>query len=375
MNIIWLTKLTDQDTFRNTQLMMSEALRKKGHQVSLILARDFSEKKQNTQEIIYFPTVNARILSGLLFGFIVSLSLYRHIKNKKADIVIVSGDTIWSPFLIFIKMLRTPIILDIRSLPIDIDTHRLKNISFYLSRYITDGITTITPELAEILKKKFHLGDKKIGIWSSGFSKDQFNTTVVTNVKSKRNDMFILLHHGSYSPTRGIEELIQALSFIESPLKDKIQLILVGIPENKVDEIEQLCKKLKVFNHVEIVPPVGIDKIPIYIQYSDVGVIPLPPENAWWHVSVPLKTLEYLAMGKPIIATNIPFHQKIFQLCDCGVLLKTNKPKDIAQAVTMLYQNKEKLPEMGKKGREIVEQYYSWEKNAAELETYLRQFV
>lgn len=375
MNIIWLTKLTDQDSFRNTQLMMSDALRKKGHYVSLILARDFSEKKPNTEENFYLPTLNVRLLSGLIFGFIVCFSLPRLIKNMKADIVIVSGDTIWSPFLIFIKMLKTPVILDIRSLPIDIDTHRLKNISFYLSRYLTDGITTITPELADILKKKFHLEDKTMGIWSSGFSKTQFNTIAGTNVKEKRNDTFILLHHGSYSPTRGIEELIRSLSFIESPLKEKIQLILGGIPENKIDEIERLCKELTVSNQVEIVPPVGIDKIPIYIQYSDVGVIPLPPDNEWWHVSVPLKTLEYLAMGKPIIATNIPFHQKIFQLCDCGVLLKTNKPEDIAQAVTVLYQNKEKLPEMGKKGKEIVEQYYSWENNAAELEKYLKQFV
>ena len=33
MNIIWLTKLTDKDSFRNTQLMMSEALRKQGIKV------------------------------------------------------------------------------------------------------------------------------------------------------------------------------------------------------------------------------------------------------------------------------------------------------------------------------------------------------
>jgi len=45
MNIIWLTKLTEKDSFRNTQLMMSEALRKQGNEVSLILARNLSEKK------------------------------------------------------------------------------------------------------------------------------------------------------------------------------------------------------------------------------------------------------------------------------------------------------------------------------------------
>ena len=40
-----------------------------------------------------------------------------------------------------------------------------------------------------------------------------------------------------------------------------------------------------------------------------------------------------------------------------------------------LYQNKEKLYDMGKKGKEIVENYYSWESKASELEEFLKQFL
>lgn len=375
MNIIWVTKLTDKDPFRNTQLMMSEALRKKGHDVTLILARDFSEKKENKEGVAYLPTINAKFLSGLLFGFIVFLSLPKYIKNKKADILVISGDTIWTPFLILMKLFKIPIILDLRSLPIDTDTIRLKDISLYISRYTTDGITTITPELAEILKKKFHLQDKRIGIWSSGFSKIQFNETGINSLKNKREGEFILLHHGTYSPSRGIEELIHSLTFLDGSLKDKITLLLVGIPDNKIEELTLLIKKLKVSNQVEIIPPVDIGKIPTYIQYCDIGIIPLPPDNEWWHVSVPLKTLEYLAMGKPIIATKIPFHKKIFKECDCGILLNTNKPEEIAQAVQTLYQKRDRLNDIGKKGKELVDKYYSWEHQATEFEEYLRQLV
>jgi glycosyltransferase involved in cell wall biosynthesis len=375
MNIIWLTKLTDKDSFRNTQLMMSEALRKKGNEVTLILARNLTEKKEKQKGVVYVPSLNVKILSGFLFGFIVFLYLPRLINDKKVDIIMISGDTIWSPFLLLMKTFKIPLILDMRSLPIDTDTIKLKNISLYLSRYLTDGLTTITPELADILKKKFHLQDKKIGIWSSGFSKTQFNETQENILKNHMNDMFVLLHHGSYSPSRGIEELIRSIPLVDTLLKNKIKLILIGIPQNKIEEIDLLCKTLDVSDQVEIIPPVDIEKIPVYIQYCDVGIIPLPPDNEWWHVSVPLKTLEYLAMGKPIIATNIPFHQKIFNLCNCGILLNSNKPNEIAEAINLLYQNKEKLYDMGKKGKEIVEKYYSWESKATELEVYLQQFL
>ena len=178
-----------------------------------------------------------------------------------------------------------------------------------------------------------------------------------------------------YSPSRGIEELIRSIPLVDEPLKEKIKLILVGIPKNKIEEIEHLCKSLNISNQVEIIPPVDIEKIPVYIQSCDVGVIPLPTDNEWWRVSVPLKTLEYLAMGKPIIATNIPFHKKIFDICNCGILLDTNKPNEIAKAIDLLYQRKEKLHDMGQEGKEIVEKYYSWECKAIELEEFLKQFL
>ena len=375
MNIIWFTKLTDKDSFRNTQVMLSEALRTQGNEVTLVLARHFTEKKEKQNGILYLPTLNMRILSGLVYGFIISLYLPSLLKNKKVDIIMVSGDTIWSPFLLFFKIYQIPVILDIRSLPIDTDTILLKDISFYLSRYLTDGLTTITPELADVLKKKYHLQDKKIGIWSSGFSKAQFNISQENMTKNHFSDKFVLLHHGTYSPTRGIEELIRSIAEVDDPLKMKLKLLLVGIPQNKIEELTTLCKELDLDEQVEIISPVDISKIPLYIQACDIGIIPLPPNNEWWRVSVPTKTLEYLAMGKPIIATKIPFHQKIFDLATCGVLLETNSPKEIANGIMYLYQNKDKLHEMGNHGKEIVETYYSWERQATELEKFLKTIL
>jgi glycosyltransferase involved in cell wall biosynthesis len=375
MNIIWLTKLTDKDPFRNTQLMMSDALRKHGNEVTLVLARNFAEKKEKHEGMVYLPTLDIKFLSGLLFGFIVFFSLPGLLKKKKIDIIFVSGDTIWSPFFLPIRFFGIPLIMDMRSLPIDSDMMKLKNSSLYLSRFLVDGVTTITPELAIILQKKFHFVDTPIGIWSSGFSKDQFRGVQQDLIDTAFKDKFVVMHHGTYSPSRGIEELIRAIPLVNDAVKKQIVLLLVGIPQEKIEDLQNLCQTLGISKLVTIIPPVEIKKIPSYIQQCDVGVIPLPPDNEWWHVSVPLKSLEYLAMGKPVIATSIPFHQKIFELCDCGVLINTNKPEEIGRAIDFLYEQKEKLVDMGKKGREVVEKYYSWESKALEVEEYLRQFV
>jgi glycosyltransferase involved in cell wall biosynthesis len=185
----------------------------------------------------------------------------------------------------------------------------------------------------------------------------------------------VLIYHGTYAPTRGIENLVRSIGELTDPLKNTIKLFLIGMPPHKTKDLSLLCEQLKITKQVEILPLVDNNKIPLYIQASDVGVIPLPPDKEWWRVSVPLKSLEYLALGKPIIATSIPFHQKIFDLGKCGVLIDSNEPKDIADAITYLYHHKDKLDEMGQTGKEIVEKYYTWEQKAMEVECFLKNFV
>jgi glycosyltransferase involved in cell wall biosynthesis len=136
-----------------------------------------------------------------------------------------------------------------------------------------------------------------------------------------------------------------------------------------------LVEKLNLSHNLIFIPAVEHEKIPSYIAMCDVGVIPLPTQNIWWRVSSPLKTLEYLGMGKPIIATDIPFHREIFEKGECGVLIQNSEPATIANAIVYLFNHKEKLVVMGRKGREIIEQYYTWEKSAQDLEDFIKKII
>lgn len=377
MKIFWVTKITDRDTYKSTQIGLSEALRNRGHDVKLILAKNFFEKKNIKTNNIYLPTIECPILSVIVFGMLIFWYLPFLVKKEKVDIIIVDGDSIFSPFLLILKLNNVPIIWDTRSLPIDTEHSIVFDISFYFSKYMVDGYTTISIELNEKLNNRYRLDDKKIGIWSSGVSQEIFlkKSNDEIDKSNKDSNLFVLLYHGTYSPTRGIENLIRSIFEIDPNIREKIKLLIVGIPTKKRADLLQLCKELKVEKYVEIINPVPTDKIPSYIQTAHIGVIPLPPNNEWWRVSVPLKTLEYLAMSKPILATNIPFHQKLFSMCECGVLVNSNNPKVLANGITTLYQKREKLAEMGKYGKEVVEKYYTWDRQAIELEKFLQTFI
>ena len=377
MNIYWITKLSDNNPFRSTQLGASDGLRKIGHEVTLFLIRNFTENKSNSNEIKYISIIDKPLLSGLTFGLIMLFYFPFYAKKNKVDIVIVDGDQIFSPFVIMIKLMRIPILWDIRSLPIDCEKSLLHDISFYLTKYFADALTTITPELRNILQSTYNLYDKKIELWPSGVSMQTFkiDNTKGTSINSDKKNKFTLLHHGTYSPTRGIEKLIQSIKQIPDSIRYNIQLLLVGIPEEKIQDLIALSKQLDVEEQVLIIPPVDIKEIPSFIHSADVGVIPLPPENKWWKVSVPLKTLEYLAMAKPIIVTDIPFHRKIIQECECGRITPTGNPKDIAKAIIYMYEHQNELASMGEKGQKLIESKYTWEHIAFDIETFIKEIL
>jgi len=374
MKILWTTKLTNETCHKTSEFEMSEELRKKGHDVTIIMAKKIGQNISENNKNIYLPTFDLIFFSGFIFGLIIFFYLPILSWKKKIDVIIIDEATVWLPFVITLKLLRFPLILDIRTLPIDKEKSTAFDIALHLSKYVVDGLTTITPELEKILKKKYNLQNKKIGIWTSGVSIKKFTkvSTINEKIKSLRDtNPFILMYHGTYSTTRGIENLIESLEKLEIDIRKKIMLIMIGLSPDEEKYLMYLCEKFSVQKQVKFFPKVEYDEIPSYISMSDVGVYPLPPDNIWWYVSAPLKTLEYLAMSKPVIVTNIPFHKRIFEKGECGVILDTNTPKELANAIKYMFENKEKLVTMGKNGKEIVEKYHTWEHEASNLERFL----
>ncbi len=384
MNIVWISKITMDTIHKTSRLKMSDALRKRGHNVTLCMIKKFGEEVFSSDEVIYIPTINFPILSGFFYGLIVFFYFPIFLSRKNVDVIIIDCTKVWLPFVMPLKILNIPLILDIRTLPVERDdpffskvsiylSRYIFKVSIYLSRYVVDGITTITPELKTILKDVYNLKNKKVGIWSSGASIEDFNKSDKKNIIriKSTNHKFTLIYHGGYGPTRGIENLIKAVSELDSSIKNKIRLLIIGMPTNKINDLSKLSEKEGVKEQVNIFPSVEYSKIAQYLRMADVGIFCLSLEYIWWRVSAPLKTLEYLAAEKPIIVTNIPFHRRIFDKGNCGILLESNAPKFIAEGICYMYKNRKHLKKIGREGRKIVEKFYTWDCMAQKFEDFL----
>jgi glycosyltransferase involved in cell wall biosynthesis len=378
MNILWINKISDTESWRTTQIELTKSLRNRGHNVVLIMEKNVGEKKdKNDDKVTYFPTISHSFLSGLIFGLITAFYFPFIIRKKNTDLIMIDESSIWLPFTIPLKLLGIPIILDIRTLPLKEKSLISFDIPLHLSKYITNGLTTITSELKDILVNKYGIRNKKIGIWPSGVSTERFNISNTNDKIAQKLDSkkFVIIHHGSHGDARGIINLIKSIAELDIILRKKVKLLLVGVPKQKIEEYSELCKKIGLTDHIEIIPFVEYKKIPAYIQSSDIGIIPLDPKKEYWKVSVPLKTLEYLAMGKPIIATSIPFHKKLFNKGKCGILINSDNTKELSDAIAHIYKNKDKLKEIGITGQKIIKDYYTWDIIAHDVENFMKNIM
>jgi teichuronic acid biosynthesis glycosyltransferase TuaH len=96
------------------------------------------------------------------------------------------------------------------------------------------------------------------------------------------------------------------LSMLEAVAATGVSLLLVG-PRSPTFELAKFDALLARPN-VQWVGPKPFDELPSYLRMVDVGLTPYR-QSAFNHASFPLKTLEYLAAGRPAVVTDLPAHR------------------------------------------------------------------
>ena len=144
-------------------------------------------------------------------------------------------------------------------------------------------------------------------------------------------------------------------------------LLLVGLRKDKIDFV-----KASDLANVICIRRQPYHKIPLYLGASDVLLLPLPDtlfDRARW----PLRLGDYLAAGRPIVATSLPEIEKI--VSECGLLAKIGDPEDFADKILSIISDPDLREEMGKRARGLAETRYSWKILAKQLERAYRHYL
>jgi glycosyltransferase involved in cell wall biosynthesis len=145
----------------------------------------------------------------------------------------------------------------------------------------------------------------------------------------------------------GVQKAIEAVPMIVKKIPN-FKFIIIGKGSYKED-LEKLCKKLRLEKHVEfkgfIPDHKNAEKI---IANCAVGIAPYSDEEkSFSYYCDPSKTKIYMGCGLPVIMTDIFYNAKEIEESNAGLIVNYSA-KNIAEAVINLMENPKKLEEMKK---------------------------
>ena len=162
---------------------------------------------------------------------------------------------------------------------------------------------------------------------------------------------------GSLRRWHGVDLLLEAMAPVLRP-GGRVRLLIAGDgPERR--GLEERAGGLGIGGCVEFLGAVGHDRIPDVVARFDIGV---SPRSVFYQS--PMKILEYMAMEKPVVASD---SGNVRDLVDDGVeglLFRSEDAGTMREAIDRLARDPELRARLGRRGRERVERRHTWLGNA-----------
>ena len=227
-----------------------------------------------------------------------------------------------------------------------------------------DAVITVTQGIRDILMRR-GVNGKKITVIPNGANADLFrpikDPIAINKLRYKygiSENAQIVIFIGSLMPYQGVEYLIKSAPLILKNVPNTMFLIIGKGPVES--ELIRLVEKMGVTDKFIFIGNIPYEEVPLYINAADVCVVPKKPLSYGYS---PLKLYEYMACGKPVIATNTEGFE-ILKKYNAGILVNPENPEEFSNAIIKLLQNKKLREQMGANGRELVVKKYNWENNA-----------
>ncbi|MCK5742960.1 MAG: glycosyltransferase family 4 protein [Chlorobi bacterium] len=231
-----------------------------------------------------------------------------------------------------------------------------------------DAIVVISERVKEMMVELGVDADKII-VNPSAVNPDKFSPDVSDERIRKKLEIektFVCGFTGSFSQWHGVEVLAEAVKYIISEIPDaKILLVGDGLLRHN---IEVIIKKDNVGDSTIITGIVPYGEIPEYLSACDILLSPcVSNEDGSEFFNSPIKLFEYLAMGKPIIATDVGQQSDVIQHNVNGLLCPERDPKALADGVIEIYKNKDLADRLSKEARKTAVEKYNWKFNAQRI--------
>lgn len=186
----------------------------------------------------------------------------------------------------------------------------------------------------------------------------------------------LIVYTGSFCTWHGLDVLVEAAERWSGP---PVIFVLIGDGADRA-RVQRMAEDRGVSARFAFVGRVQHEEIGPYIAAADVCVAPYAPSRhaifrKYGMNRDPLKTLEYMAVGKPTVTIDTPRMRVLFRADEEAVLYTPEDAGALTSQLSSLLADPERMRRVGEGGEALVRARYSWETHADELSQVFEEAV
>ncbi|MCP4252516.1 MAG: glycosyltransferase family 4 protein [Candidatus Scalindua sp.] len=295
-------------------------------------------------------------------NFKIILQLIGLMKEQKIDIVHSQGARADFFARIAARLAKVPIVFSTVPMTVEgFDVNPIKKLIYILlnrfSERFVDRFMVVSDALKKMMIEKHRIEPHRVVKIYNGIEVDDFclaDDEIVRRRKEFREesglkeDTPVIGAIGRLVWQKGFEHFIEAIPEVLKEFKEARFLIVgEGILENT---LKMASKKLEINNKIRFI---GFrNDIKDILATIDILVMPSLLEG------LPMILLEAMAMGKPIVATDIDGINEVLENGKTALLVPPKAPEALSEAIVNLLTHRDQAHQMGIDARRVVEERF-----------------
>jgi glycosyltransferase involved in cell wall biosynthesis len=174
---------------------------------------------------------------------------------------------------------------------------------------------------------------------------------------------FLVSYLGTMGPQDGVDLFIETARQVLERMPGDVRFVAMG-GGNQLETLRRVAERLALADDIEFTGRIPDEQVRQILATSDVAISP-DPANDFNEFCTMNKTLEYMAMGVPVVAFDL--EETRVSAADAAVYAPPNDPAAMAGLVVQLLQDPEARGRMSAIGQERMGGPLSWNVSAGNL--------
>ena len=238
-------------------------------------------------------------------------------------------------------------------------------INMLMGRY-ADKIVTVSQAVANHIKQSPFIKDSQVEVIYNGVDNAVYYPMDASSIREKfdiAQDALVIGMIGRVNAIKGQNDFIEAVEPLLEKNEQVVAFLAGGVFPGEEWRLEELDKRIASSSVVSQIHRIDYyDKTSELYNMFDIFVLPsIKPD------SLPTVVLEAMACSKPVVGYNNGGIAEMVVDDKSGCLVKSNRPRELSNAISLLLDSSEKREKFGRVG-------YQRQKELFSLESYIKNF-